>query len=66
MFKDIGLFIIVVACVVVGSWLVNMSKLTDCDFEAPYKCEVIHGIGVIPVISIATAWIDIPEGEVAP
>jgi hypothetical protein len=42
------------------SWVKNLSALTDCDFEpnTSYKCEVLHGIGVIPVISIFTAWVD--------
>ena len=23
-------------------WVKNIVKLSDCDFETPYKCEVIH------------------------
>ena len=34
------------------SWGVNLVKLTECDFEAPYKCEVIRGIGVAPLAPI--------------
>jgi hypothetical protein len=30
----------------------NIYKLTQCDFEAPYKAEIIRGIGVFPVVPI--------------
>jgi hypothetical protein len=41
-----------------GTWLVNAYKLTRCDFQAPYKGEIIHGIGLIPPLSIITVWND--------
>lgn len=43
-------------------WLVNFYKLTQCDFESNYKCELIHGAGVlVPPISLATMWVGIDE-----
>ena len=29
------------------AWIVNLVKLINCDFEAPYREEIIHGIGFI-------------------
>lgn len=41
------------------SWIVNFVQLVVCDFEAPYRCEAIHGIGfVIPPLSVVTVWVD--------
>ena len=38
-------------------WVYNGYKLTNCDFEADYKCEVIHGVGVVlPPTSWITVW----------
>ena len=37
-------------------WIVNFYKLTECDFKESYKCEVIHGLGVIPILSPITVW----------
>lgn len=37
-------------------WIVNLIKLLNCDFEAPYKEEIIHLIGLTPIISGVTAW----------
>lgn len=35
----------------------NAVKFASCDFRSDYKCEVIHGIGVImPPASIVTVW----------
>lgn len=46
---------------VVGSWFVNLTKLVDCDFKSPYRCEVIHGVGLVPIIAVFTAWVDTNE-----
>jgi hypothetical protein len=42
------------------SWVVNLSKLVSCDFspETPYKCEIIHAIGIIPPVALVTAWMN--------
>lgn len=38
-------------------WLINAVKLVKCDFDAPYKEEIIHAIGLlVPPASIVTAW----------
>ena len=38
-------------------WIVNLFKFIACDFDAPYKEEVIHGIGVFTLFgSGITAW----------
>jgi hypothetical protein len=36
------------------AWGSNFMKLTECDFESPYKCETIRAVGVIPPIGIIT------------
>jgi len=38
------------------SYIVNVVKLIDCDFESPYKEEFIHAIGLIPGLSMFTCW----------
>ena len=49
----------IVICLVIGvSWVTNIVKLTDCDFESNYKCEVIHGLGIIPLVAPITVWFD--------
>lgn len=37
-------------------WVFNFVKLTRCDFESPWKCEVIHGIGLFPPAQVVTVW----------
>lgn len=50
--------IIIVLVVGVG-WVKNLIKLTECDFEPPYKAEVIHALGIIPLVGMVTGWLDL-------
>lgn len=55
------LFVLIVICVIIP-WPLNAYKLSECDFASPYKCEVMHGIGVfIPPLSVVTVWFDTDE-----
>ena len=47
-------------------WIVNLVKFTKCDFESPYKSEVIHGVGVFTVVaSVVTVWFPTEEEKLA-
>lgn len=48
--------------IVVGGgtgWIMNIYKLTNCDFEAPYKAEVIRVIGIVPTIGAIVGYMDL-------
>ena len=50
---------IITLVIFVSPYAWNGYKLAGCDFESNYKCEAIHGIGVIiPPASIITVWFD--------
>ena len=54
------LIVSIVIVLVVGSgWVMNIIKLTQCDFESPYKCEIVHAIGLIPPVGMITGWLDV-------
>ena len=53
-----GILAIVLVIVIACSWVGNLLKLIDCDFQAPLKCEAVHGIGLIPVIAPFTVFVD--------
>lgn len=41
-------------------WGLNIYKLvTECDFRAPYKCEIVRSIGTIPPIGGIVGWISL-------
>lgn len=42
--------------VVAVSWIGNIVKFSDCNFQAPYRCEAIHGLGIIPLAAPITVW----------
>lgn len=54
-----GLIALLFWVFVAVSWGTDLYKLIDCDFEPSYKAEVIHGIGLIPLVSCVTAWVDV-------
>ena len=48
--------------VIIGTgWVKNIVKLTDCDFESPYKTEVIRVIGILPPVGAVVGWMTIGE-----
>jgi hypothetical protein len=51
----IGLAIVIICFT---GWIKNIVKLSNCDFEAPYKCEVIHAVGIIPPVGAVTGYMD--------
>tara|TARA_R110000851_G_scaffold313298_1_gene474845 strand:- start:38 stop:217 length:180 start_codon:yes stop_codon:yes gene_type:complete len=52
----VGLIVFILAGT---GWVKNIIKLSECDFEAPYKAEVIRVIGVIPPVGAVVGWIDL-------
>ena len=52
------LLILILAFPFIG-WCKNIGKLANCDFEAPYKAEIIHGIGIVPIVGAFTGWMDL-------
>jgi len=57
--KSIFLIYVVIILVVGTGWVKNVIKLSDCDFESPYKAEVVHAIGLIPPVGAVTGWLDL-------
>lgn len=42
-------------------------KFVQCDFKAPYKAEVIYGVGIITGLGVVVGWIDINDNpEIKP
>lgn len=42
-------------------WVVNFTKLTRCDFQSPWKCELIHGIGLFSPVQMIAVWFGTDE-----
>jgi len=59
--KATGLTAVIIVLVVAISWITNFVKLTECDFNAPYKCEAIHAFGLIPAVSPVTVWFGVDK-----
>ena len=59
--RVVGMILLV--CLIIGSvigWGMNIFKLTSCDFEKPYKAEVIRVIGVpFAPVGIIAGYMDL-------
>jgi prepilin-type N-terminal cleavage/methylation domain-containing protein len=56
-FTLIELIVVFVIVIGFGSWVWNAAKLASCDFESNFKCEAIHGAGlIVPPLSVVTVW----------
>lgn len=55
-----GILGIILIFAVSSSWVLNIVKLVECDFEAPYKAEIIRSIGVpVPIVGVVVGYMDI-------
>ena len=48
------IFAVCLYIVLLAGWGNNFAKFTECDFEAPYKCEAVRGITTFPLSPIGT------------
>lgn len=54
------MFVVIIPLAVTG-WVKNLIKLSECDFESPYKAEVIRVVGVIPPVGAVVGWLNIED-----
>ena len=53
-------FLIIIAFGI--GWIKCIVKEINCDFKAPYKAEIVYGIGIIvPVAGGVIGWLDIQD-----
>jgi len=56
--RNIIIINIVIFCLIMSGWFMNVYKLTKCDFKQPYKTEIIRFIGLVPPIGAIVGWMD--------
>jgi hypothetical protein len=57
-------FLFIVLIFAGTGYVKNIIKLTQCDFEAPYKAEVIHTAGLlVPPVEMIVGWFNLNIGK---
>lgn len=51
-----GLAAALLVILILSSWMVNLMQFVRCDFEPGYRCEALHGIGLVPAFAPITVW----------
>ena len=41
--------ILLISLLLTIGWVINIVKFAQCDFDKPYKAEVIRGVGIVMV-----------------
>ena len=41
----------------------DIYKFVNCDFKAPYKAEILYGVGLIPPIGSIMGWLNIQDNN---
>lgn len=54
-------FLVVIVIAGATGWIKNVIKLSDCDFESPYKEEVIRAVGIIPPVGAVVGYINFED-----
>lgn len=54
-----GKTVVIIAIIALLGYAQGVVKLVKCDFEAPYRAEIIHGVGVIAGTGVITGWLDL-------
>ena len=52
----LGLFAILIWVYGIVAWIANLVILLNCDFEGPWKQEIIHVIGLMGPTAMITVW----------
>jgi len=55
------LIIGLVVVVAFTGWVKNLIKLSELDFESPYKAEVIRAVGIIPPVGAVVGYFEIED-----
>ena len=53
--------ILTIGVLCLTGWVKNVVKLAHCDFQSPYKAEVVHAVGILPPVGMITGWISIDD-----
>ncbi len=58
-----GTFILAIIFLLCIGYCVNVVKLARCDFKAPYKTEVLRGVGIFPVVPMGAVlgWMELKD-----
>ena len=59
-FRKVNLLLktqVLVVVLMLVAYIVNIIKFVNNDFEAPYKSEIVNGIGIfLPPAAVITVW----------
>ena len=61
MLKNLGCIGLVIGIIYLAGWIICFVKFIQLDFEAPYKAEIVYGIGTVTSLGGIVGWIPIDD-----
>ena len=52
---------IIITVLALAGWIQGIVKLCKCDFKAPYKAEILYGIGTLTATGAVIGWLNIDD-----
>lgn len=62
--QTIGKILLLIAGILMMGWFVNIIRFFQCDFDTPFKEEVVRGVGIfVPPVGGVVGYINIEDEE---
>lgn len=63
--EKIGIFLITILVLLgltgIVGWGKSVVNFIHCDFKAPYKCEIVNGVGTFTPVGMIIGWVNITD-----
>jgi len=60
----VGITVLAVISLAIVGFFMNIYKLTQCDFEAPYRAEAVRIIGIpVPIVGMIAGYCDLDDSN---
>jgi len=56
-----NLVVCFVMLLLVIGYVKNIIGIFNCDYETPYRCEVVRLVGIIPPLGVFFGWVDVDD-----
>lgn len=62
--ETVGKLLILITIVLMLGWFVNIIRFFQCDFDTPFREEVVRGVGIfVPPVGGVVGYINIEDEE---
>lgn len=53
------IIVLAIYVALIVGWILGLVKFFQCDFTAPYKAEIIYGLGIVSGYNCIVGWFNL-------